>query len=105
MLGYGMAKAATHHLVKSLAREDGLAAGFSGVALPCHVNAILPRVLDTASNRAGMPGADFTTWTPLGAVSGELVQWAADAGRRPANGALVEVETKDGATTFREVVA
>ena len=103
MLGYGMAKAATHHLVKSLAFEDGLVAGFSGVAFPCNINAILPGVLDTATNREGMPDADFSTWTPLGDVATELVDWASDPSRRPANGSLVQLSTADGRTTFQEV--
>ena len=49
MIGYGMAKAAVHQLVKSLAAEkSGLPAGTLAVAL-------LPITLDTPMNRKFMP--------------------------------------------------
>ena len=51
MLGYGMAKAATHHLVQSLAVDDGLSAGFSGTLVRCDIAAVLPGVIDTPANR------------------------------------------------------
>ena len=52
MMGYGMAKAAVHQLVKSL--------GSSGSGLPNNVNVvgILPITLDTPMNRKFMSGAD-----------------------------------------------
>jgi len=52
MMGYGMAKAAVHQLVKSL--------GSSGSGLPDNVNVvgILPITLDTPMNRKFMSGAD-----------------------------------------------
>ena len=59
MIGYGMAKAAVHQLVKSLAEKDS---GLPEGSLSC---AILPITLDTPMNRKWMPKADFTTWTPL----------------------------------------
>ena len=52
MIGYGMAKAATHHLVRSLAVDDGLCAGFSGTLVRCDIAALLPAVIDTPANRA-----------------------------------------------------
>ncbi|VDP91359.1 unnamed protein product [Echinostoma caproni] len=59
MLGYGMAKAAVHHLTKSLALKG------SGLPTDCDVLAILPVILDTPMNRKCMPKADRSTWTPL----------------------------------------
>ena len=59
MIGYGLAKAAVHQLVKSLASEG------SGLPAGSKVNAVLPVTLDTPGNRAGMPNADFSSWTPL----------------------------------------
>ena len=52
MMGYGLAKAAVHQLVKSLAS--------TGSGLPDNVNVvgILPVTLDTPMNRKFMPGAD-----------------------------------------------
>lgn len=60
MIGYGMAKAAVHQLVKSLA-EAG-----SGMPANSRVAAILPVTLDTPGNRkwAG-PDTDFGFWTPM----------------------------------------
>ena len=52
MIGYGMAKSATHHLVSSLAVDDGLCAGFSGTLVRCDVAALLPTTIDTLGNRA-----------------------------------------------------
>lgn len=59
MIGYGMAKAAVHHLTKSLAAKDG------GLPEGAIAVAILPVTLDTPMNRKWMPKADFSTWTPL----------------------------------------
>lgn len=54
-----MAKAAVHHLTKSLGSEG------SGMPSQATVAAILPVTLDTPMNRKWMPQADFSTWTPL----------------------------------------
>lgn len=59
MIGYGMAKAAVHHLTKSLAGKD------SGLPDDALVVAILPITLDTPMNRKWMPKGDFGSWTPL----------------------------------------
>ena len=59
MIGYGMAKAAVHQLVKSLAASDG------GLPANSSVFAILPVTLDTPMNRKWMPKADHSSWTPL----------------------------------------
>jgi len=97
MIAYGVTKAATHHLVKSLAANGG------GLPNGATVTAILPITLDTATNRAGMPDANFDSWTPLDTVADRLVAWANNDGR-PANGALVKLVTKEKVTTF-EVAA
>lgn len=59
MIAYGMAKAAVHHLTKSLAGKN------SGLPENSLVVAVLPITLDTPMNRKWMPNADFSTWTPL----------------------------------------
>jgi dihydropteridine reductase len=56
MLGYGLSKAATHYLVKSLAVDPALQSTVTSLA-------ILPVTIDTPANRAAMPKADFTAWT------------------------------------------
>ena len=53
MMGYGMAKAAVHQLVKSLASEG------SGLPGESCVLGLLPITLDTPMNRKFMPGADM----------------------------------------------
>jgi dihydropteridine reductase len=93
MTAYGMTKAATHHLVSSIA-ESGLPEG-------CAVNAILPVTIDTPTNRNAMPDADTSTWTPAEEIAQELCLWAEnDKERRPANGAMVRVETVGNKTAW-----
>lgn len=58
-----MAKAAVHHLVKSLAAPK------SGLPDSAVTLAILPVTLDTPMNRKFMPKADFSSWTPLSYVA------------------------------------
>ena len=53
MMGYGMAKAAVHQLVKSLSASG------SGLPDNCNVVGILPITLDTPMNRKFMSGADM----------------------------------------------
>lgn len=59
MIGYGLAKAAIHHLTKSLADKNG------GLPTGAQALSILPVTLDTPMNRKWMPKADTTCWTPL----------------------------------------
>ncbi|KAI8825950.1 uncharacterized protein EV422DRAFT_147137 [Fimicolochytrium jonesii] len=93
MIAYGLAKASTHHLVKSLAGSgSGLPTGAKAVA-------ILPVTLDTPMNRKFMPDADHSSWTPLDAVAKRVYGWAAGE-ETPDNGGLYVVTTKGGKTTF-----
>lgn len=97
MMGYGMAKAAVHQLVKSLASKgSGLPANSSAVA-------ILPVTLDTPMNRKFMSEADFTTWTPLEFVAELFFKWTSDGSTRPENGSLVKLVTKEGNTALQNV--
>ena len=94
MTAYGMTKAATHHLVSSVA-EEGLPEG-------CDVNGILPVTIDTPTNRTNMPDADTSTWTPAEEIARELCEWATnDNQNRPGNGALVRVETENSKTKWK----
>eukprot|EP01061_Rhynchopus_euleeides_P038450 TRINITY_DN65988_c0_g1_i1.p1 TRINITY_DN65988_c0_g1~~TRINITY_DN65988_c0_g1_i1.p1 ORF type:complete len:250 (+),score=101.34 TRINITY_DN65988_c0_g1_i1:45-752(+) len=96
MIGYGMAKAAVHQLVKSLAQEDsGLPAGTSTVA-------ILPNTIDTPGNRAGMPDADFSSWTPCETFADAIYGWTSQP---PANGSLQQFNTKEGKTDIVNVTS
>jgi dihydropteridine reductase len=88
MVGYGMAKAAVHQLVKSLA-EDG-----SGLPPGCLAAAILPITLDTPMNRKWMSKADQTKWTPLEFVAELMMKWTVGS-ERPTSGSLVKLVTED----------
>ncbi|RMX41293.1 hypothetical protein pdam_00017744 [Pocillopora damicornis] len=93
MLGYGMAKAAVHQLVKGLADEKG------GLPSNASVLAILPMTLDTPGNRKGMPNADFNQWTPLEYVANLLFEWTQDSDVPP-RGSLVKLKTQDGISSY-----
>ncbi|KAJ2617031.1 letm1 and EF-hand domain-containing protein 1, mitochondrial [Coemansia sp. RSA 1365] len=92
MVGYGMAKAAVHHLVTSLAMPGS---GIDGG----RVVGILPQTLDTPANRSAMPSADFSLWTPLPEVANVLHQWASDQ-TSCESGRLYKVITKDSVTSI-----
>lgn len=94
MIGYGMTKCAVHHLVKSIASDPKqLPAG-------AVTYGVLPITLDTPGNRAGMPDADFSTWTPLDDAARGIVGLA--TGRQTAtNGALLTWVTKAGSTELK----
>jgi len=91
MAGYGMAKAAVHQLVKSLACEG------SGLPPNCLSAALLPVTLDTPMNRKWMSKADTTKWTPLEFVAELFMKWSKGE-ERPASGSLVKLVTEGGKT-------
>eukprot|EP00913_Durusdinium_trenchii_P028588 g26811.t1 len=62
-LPYGTAKAAVHHLVRSLAQGGPVTIGLA------------PQILDTPQNRAAMPDADRSTWASLEEVSEQIEKW------------------------------
>jgi len=94
MMGYGMAKAAVHQLVKSLGEQgSGLPDGTCALG-------ILPVTLDTPMNRKFMPNADFSTWTSLSEVTGILEKWSKNL-ERPATGSLVSMHTQNNTTYLR----
>lgn len=88
MIGYGLAKSAVHHLVKSLSGKD------SGMPKDSTTLAILPITLDTPMNRKWMPKADFSTWTPLDHLADLFENWTVGKDR-PNNGSLVQLITED----------
>jgi hypothetical protein len=63
-LSYGMAKAAVHHLVGSAAAVGaGDVIGLVPEVCASGYKRISHERIDTLSNRAGMPNADFSNWT------------------------------------------
>jgi NAD(P)-dependent dehydrogenase (short-subunit alcohol dehydrogenase family) len=86
MGAYAASKQAVHKLTESLAAELGDA--------DITVNAILPSIIDTPTNRADMPDADFGKWVTPATIADAILLLASPAGRG-INGALVPV-TKGG---------
>ncbi|KAF5285165.1 hypothetical protein FQA39_LY16753 [Lamprigera yunnana] len=92
-MAYGMAKAAVHHLVKSLGtKESGMPKG------SCCVGIIL-RTLNILSNRISMPYADFTKWTPSEFVAELCYQWSCNE-QRPPTGSLLCLVTRNSQTSI-----
>jgi dihydropteridine reductase len=94
MVAYGTAKAAVHHLVRSLAAEG------SGLPSATRVVGIAPVTIDTPGNREAMPDADFTKWTPLEEIAEQILSWAAGDGSAPEHGSIYRVETDAGQTRY-----
>ncbi|MCB4858813.1 SDR family NAD(P)-dependent oxidoreductase [Sphingobium sp. PNB] len=86
MGGYAASKMAVHKLTESLAAEL--------VGKDITVNAILPSIIDTPTNRADMPDADFSQWVQPAAIA-EVIQFLASPAARAVSGALIPV-TKGG---------
>jgi NAD(P)-dependent dehydrogenase (short-subunit alcohol dehydrogenase family) len=80
---YAATKAGVLRLVESLARETAPAGG--------RANAVLPGTLDTAANRAAMPGADRSRWVEPDAVAG-VIHFLTTPEAAAINGAAVPVE-------------
>lgn len=97
MLAYGAVKAATHHMVISLAAPD------SGLPTGARVYGIMPRMIDTPSNRKWVTGVDTSTWTPPADIAEKIAAWAEGPKDRPSYGTLHEVITKDGQSRWEEV--
>jgi NAD(P)-dependent dehydrogenase (short-subunit alcohol dehydrogenase family) len=67
---YSVAKAGVMSLTEVMADETR----DSGIT----VNAVVPSVIDTPGNRAGMPDADFSAWVPPAQIAATMVFLASD---------------------------
>lgn len=88
MIGYGIAKAAVHQLIRSLGQHE------SGLPENVNVIGILPLVLDTPTNRKSMPKCDVSTWTPLEFVVQLIFDWT-EKKSCPKSGSLVKIQTNN----------
>ena len=86
MGAYAASKSGVHRLTEALAEE------LSGTSVTA--NAVLPSIIDTPTNRADMPDADFSTWVKPSAIAEVIAFLASDAGRA-VNGALIPVTRGD----------
>jgi len=79
---YSASKAAIVALTRSLQNEL--------VDTAVRVNAVVPTTIDTPANRAAMPDADFSTWTPTVEIA-RVIFWLASDAARTVRGGLVPV--------------
>jgi NAD(P)-dependent dehydrogenase (short-subunit alcohol dehydrogenase family) len=82
MGAYAASKSGVHRLTEALAEE---LAG-QGVT----VNAVLPSIIDTPTNRADMPDADRSQWVQPQAIA-EVILFLASRAAAPITGALIPV--------------
>lgn len=82
MGAYAASKSGVHRLTEALAEE------LAGTSVT--VNAILPSIIDTPTNRADMPDADFSQWVQPAAIADVIGFLASDAARS-VTGALIPV--------------
>lgn len=87
MGGYAASKAAVHKLTESLADE------LRGSDIT--VNAILPSIIDTPTNRADMPDADFNAWVQPAAIA-DVILFLASPEACGISGALIPVTRGGG---------
>jgi len=110
MIGYGLAKNATHFLTQILSGRD------SGLPLGSKPVCILPKMIDTPSNRKFMPDDDTSSWTPPEHIARQLLKWCGVDLNPPQikkmdslnlfpeeliSGSLIVVETEQKKTSFR----
>ena len=82
MAAYAASKSGVHRLTEALAAE------LAGTSVT--VNAVLPSIIDTPTNRADMPDADTSTWVSPDAIAKVILLLASvDAGA--VSGALIPV--------------
>lgn len=79
---YAAAKGAVLSLSQILQKEVG--------DRHVRVNTVVPTTIDTPANRAAMPGADFSLWTPPAAIA-EVIHWLSSDAAATVRGALVPV--------------
>lgn len=82
MGAYAASKQAVHKLTESLSAE---LAGSD-----CTVNAVLPSIIDTPTNRADMPDADWSQWVQPDALA-KVILFLASPAARSISGALIPV--------------
>eukprot|EP00343_Euplotes_focardii_P006737 CAMPEP_0205818514 /NCGR_PEP_ID=MMETSP0206-20130828/432_1 /ASSEMBLY_ACC=CAM_ASM_000279 /TAXON_ID=36767 /ORGANISM="Euplotes focardii, Strain TN1" /LENGTH=130 /DNA_ID=CAMNT_0053110925 /DNA_START=296 /DNA_END=688 /DNA_ORIENTATION=+ len=95
MIGYHLAKTATHSIAQNMATHEDLSEDST-------VLTILPDVLDTPGNRAAMPDSDFSQWADVDQVASILKMWA-NGENVPKNGSFVEMEVANGAVSTKFV--
>ena len=118
MMGYGLAKAASHHFVRTMGACTGKSVDSKSIRKAgkrvrkdlnesmdtMTVVGILPTMMDTAANRRMNPDADFDSWTKPKDIAKEIGAWLETPEMRPHSGSLVKVHNpKSGGAAFELV--
>lgn len=82
MGAYAASKSGVHRLTEALAEE------LAGQGIT--VNAVLPSIIDTPTNRTDMPGEDFSTWVQPAAIA-DVILFLTSHAARAITGALIPV--------------
>jgi NAD(P)-dependent dehydrogenase (short-subunit alcohol dehydrogenase family) len=82
MGSYAASKSGVHRLTEALAEE------LAGTSVT--VNAVMPSIIDTPTNRVDMPDADTSQWVKPAAVA-EVILFLASPAARSISGALIPV--------------
>jgi NAD(P)-dependent dehydrogenase (short-subunit alcohol dehydrogenase family) len=82
MGAYAASKSGVHRLTEALAEE------LAGTSVT--VNAVLPSIIDTPTNRADMPDADTSQWVSPAAVA-DVILFLASPAARSISGALIPI--------------
>jgi NAD(P)-dependent dehydrogenase (short-subunit alcohol dehydrogenase family) len=82
LAAYSASKAAVIALTRTLAAENEDSA--------IRVNAVVPTTIDTPANRAGMPDADFSDWTPPEEIA-RVIRWLCGDTAGTVSGGLIPV--------------
>ena len=79
---YSASKSGVNRLTESLARELK--------AANVRVNCVMPRIMDTLSNREAMPKANFSKWVTTDQVA-RAIRWLCSDDAAPITGAAIPV--------------
>jgi len=82
MGAYAASKSGVHRLTEALAEE------LAGTSVT--VNAVLPSIIDTPTNRKDMPDADFSQWVQPAAIA-DVILFLASPAARAVTGGLIPV--------------
>jgi len=89
-IGYSIAKAALHQIVRTVALSVG-----TDLPEGVRVIGIVPVVLDTTIHRNMNNGKAEPDWTPPSIITSKLLSWAEGDSEVPENGSLVAVTSAD----------
>jgi len=94
MMSYSLSKAMVHQLIQCMHKQQN--------NCPYNIVCILPKTIDTPSNRQAMPNADFSTWTPVTDISHFAFQMASQ--QFPySSGSFFLLDTVNRSTSCRSV--